>query len=88
MTPGTRLRLIHSSNSKMKEATGVARITRITGENSRSAQTKRQVNTASSTPARVPTAIPATMRPRVAATVCQKAGERASTTRERATVAG
>ena len=72
----------------MKETTGVARMTRMAGESRRSAQGERKVRAASRPPSAVPSTMPARMRPRVAATVPQKAEVPASRTRAARTAAG
>ena len=88
MTPGTAARPVHSSTSRMKEATGAARTTRTAGESSRSAQGEAQVRTASSPPRHSPPARPRVIRPREASTAAQNSSVPARPARARRTEAG
>ena len=88
ITAGTWLRPVHRSTSRMKEATGVARMMRITGANSRSSQVLAQVRAASSPPRATPAAMPAAMRSREVRAVLQNAGSWASWIRAKNTVVG
>ena len=72
----------------MKEATGVARITRTGRAMSRPAQGEAQAAAAKIAPSRVPAPMPARMRPRDTSTVCQNSPVCPRRMRARATVAG
>ena len=71
ITAGTLSRPVHSTTSRIKEATGAARTTRTAGERSRSAQGEAQVRTARSAPRATPQTSPRAIRPREASTVAQ-----------------
>ncbi len=71
MTAGTWFRPVHSSTSRIKEATGAARTTRMAGERSRSAQGEAQVRAARAAPITIPQVRPRAMRPREKKIVAQ-----------------
>ena len=64
ITTGTLPLTVHSSTNRMKDATGVARITRIAGDSSRSARGSQLVSTASALPISKPQPIPCSTRHR------------------------
>ena len=87
-TTGTHPVTTHRMTSRLKEATGVARMTRMAGEKSQSAHFHAWVAAPRAVPASTPQRSPPKIRSSVRKVVCQNSAVPASSTSVRATVRG